>query len=391
MKNRFLLLGIVVSLLIGCESDDTATIIINDYGNSNNNGGGTSAINLSGVYTEDLTLDAANNYLITGPVLMASGTTLTIPAGMTVKAQPVGVNAYIAIQQGARINAVGSASNPIVFTSNANSPSSGDWGGIVMCGFAPINSTPDGSSDTSTSEVGGLSYGGNSPSDNSGSLQYVRIEYAGGAIDGNAELNGLSLYAIGSGTVVDYIQIYEGSDDGVEFFGGTVNVSHLVVVNSEDDSVDWTEGYTGNLTDVYIQHGASHDKAFECDGYNTDFSNEGGYFSAPNVTNVTIVGANDAGEAVRLRAGTQGIFTNVVMIDFDEAFDLDGDTGSNPTGQGVLDGLLQVIDVTFNNVTTKLNNGTGYTFTEADFISGDGNGTGTNVATWGAGWTVGIN
>ncbi len=391
MKNRFLLLGIVVSLLIGCESDDTATIIINDYGNSNNNGGGTSAINLSGVYTEDLTLDAANNYLITGPVLMASGTTLTIPAGMTVKAQPVGVNAYIAIQQGARINAVGTASNPIVFTSNANSPSSGDWGGIVMCGFAPINSTPDGSSDTSTSEVGGLSYGGNSPSDNSGSLQYVRIEYAGGAIDGNAELNGLSLYAIGSGTVVDYIQIYEGSDDGVEFFGGTVNVSHLVVVNSEDDSVDWTEGYTGNLTDVYIQHGASHDKAFECDGYNTDFSNEGGYFSAPNVTNVTIVGANDAGEAVRLRAGTQGIFTNVVMIDFDEAFDLDGDTGSNPTGQGVLDGLLQVIDVTFNNVTTKLNNGTGYTFTEADFISGDGNGTGTDVATWGAGWTVGIN
>ncbi len=391
MKNRFLLLGIVVSLLIGCESDDTATIIINDYGNSNNNGGGTSAINLSGVYTEDLTLDAANNYLITGPVLMASGTTLTIPAGMTVKAQPVGVNAYIAIQQGARINAVGTAANPIVFTSNASSPSSGDWGGIVMCGFAPINSTPDGSSDTSTSEVGGLSYGGNSPSDNSGSLQYVRIEYAGGAIDGNAELNGLSLYAIGSGTVVDYIQIYEGSDDGVEFFGGTVNVSHLVVVNSEDDSVDWTEGYTGNLTDVYIQHGASHDKAFECDGYNTDFSNEGGYFSAPNVTNVTIVGANDAGEAVRLRAGTQGIFTNVVMIDFDEAFDLDGDTGSNPTGQGVLDGLLQVIDVTFTNVTTKLNNGTGYTFTEADFISGDGNGTGTNVATWGAGWTVGIN
>lgn len=391
MKNRFLLLGIVASLLIGCESDDTATIIINDYGNSNNNGGGNSAINLSGVYTEDLTLDAANDYLITGPVLMASGTTLTIPAGMTVKAQPVGVNAYIAIQQGARINAVGTASNPIVFTSNASSPSSGDWGGIVMCGFAPINSTPDGSSDTSTSEVGGLSYGGNSPADNSGSLQYVRIEYAGGAIDGNAELNGLSLYAIGSGTVVDYIQIYEGSDDGVEFFGGTVNVSHLVVVNSEDDSVDWTEGYTGNLTDVYIQHGASHDKAFECDGYNTDFSNEGGYFSSPNVTNVTIVGANDAGEAVRLRAGTQGIFTNVVMIDYDEAFDLDGDTGSNPTGQGVLDGLLQVIDITFNNVTTKLNNGTGYTFTEADFISGDGNGTGTDVATWGAGWTVGIN
>jgi hypothetical protein len=134
----------------------------------------------------------------------------------------------------------------------------------------------------------------------------------------------------------------------------------------------------------------SHDKAFECDGYNSDFSNEGGYFSAPNVNNVTVAGANDASEAIRLRAGTQGIFTNIVLNDFDEGFDLDGDTGDNPTGQGVLDGLLQVIDVTFNNVTTKLKNDTGFTFTEADFISGDGNGTGTDVTSWGSGWTVGI-
>ncbi len=240
--------------------------------------------------------------------------------------------------------------------------------------------------------MGGLSYGGNADADNSGNLQYVRIEYAGGAIDGNAELNGLSLYAVGSGTTIDYVQIFEGSDDGIEFFGGTVDVSHIVVVNSEDDSIDWTEGFTGSLTDVYIKHGSFHDKAFECDGYNTDFSNEAGYFSAPEITNVTVVGTGLAGnEAFRLREGTQGIFTNVVVIDFEEAFDLDGDTGDNTTGQGVLDDLLQVVDVTFNNVTTKLKNDTGYTFTEADFISGDGNGTGTDIATWGAGWTVGIN
>ena len=107
--------------------------------------------------------------------------------------------------------------------------------------------------------------------------------------------------------------------------------------------------------------------------------------------NVTVVGANDASEAIRLRAGTQGIFTNVVLNDFDEGFDLDGDTGDNPTGQGVLDGNLAVIDVTFNNVVTKLKNDTGYTFTEADFITGDGNGTGTDISSWGSGWTVGIN
>ncbi|NNL00886.1 MAG: multidrug transporter [Eudoraea sp.] len=399
MKNKFLLIGMIASLVIACESDDTADIIITDNSvinnTTNNEGGneepGATTVNLSGVYLEDLTLDAANDYIITGPVLMSAGTTLTIPAGLTVRAQPVGVNAYIAIQQGAQINAVGTSTDPIILTSNASSPSSGDWGGLVICGSAPINSTIDGSTDTSTSEVGGLSYGGNTPADDSGSLQYVRIEYAGGAIDGNAELNGLSMYAVGSGTTVDYVEIFEGSDDGIEFFGGTVNANHIVVVNAEDDSIDWTEGYTGTLTDVYIQHGTSHDKAFECDGYNTDFSNEAGYFSGPTVTNVTVIGANDGSEAVRLRAGTQGLFTNMVLTDFEEAFDLDGDTGDNPTGQGVLDGVLGITDVTFNNIVTKLKNDTGFTFTEADFITGDGNGTGTDVATWGAGWTIGVN
>ena len=318
---------------------------------------------------------------------MAAGTTLTVPAGMTVKAAPVGVNAYIAIQQGARIIANGTANNPIVFTSNAATPSTGDWGGLVVCGSASINSTAVGSTETSTTEVGGLSYGGNTDEDDSGSLEYVRIEYAGGAIDGNSELNGLSLYAVGNGTNIDYVQIYQGSDDGVEFFGGTVNVSHLSVVGSEDDSVDWTEGYAGTLTDVYVEHTASHDKAFECDGYNTDFSNSGGYFSAPNITNVTIVGTDDGGEAIRLRAGTQGIFTNVLISDFAEGFDLDGDSGDNPTGQGVLDGVLQVIDVTFTNVDLNLKNDTGFTFNDDDFFSGIGNGTGTDYATWGAGWT----
>ncbi len=393
MKKKLLLIVLAGTFWTACERDDTPDIIINDIRNEeNNNGnGGDETVNLSGVFTEDLTLEAGVEYLITGPVLMAEGTTLTIPAGMTVKAQPVGVNAYIAIQQGARINASGTGTSPIVFTSNSSSPSAGDWGGIVICGRASINSTAAGSTDTATSEVGGLSYGGNIDNDNSGTLQYVRIEYAGGAIDGNAELNGLSMYAVGSGTTVDFVQIFEGSDDGVEFFGGTVNASHIAVVNAEDDSIDWTEGYTGTLTNVYIQHGVSHDKAFECDGYNTDFSNETGTFSAPNVNNVTVIGANDGSEAIRLRAGTQGLFTNVVITDYDEGFDLDGDTGDNPTGQGVIDGLLGVTDVTFNNVTTKLKNDTGFTFSESDFISGDGNGTGTDVASWGAGWTVGIN
>lgn len=397
MKNKFLFLGIAAALFIACESDDTSDIVINDNSvtTTNNNSGGETptetTVNLNGLYTTNLTLDPDVEYIITGPVLMANGTTLTIPAGMTIKAEPIGVNAYIAIQQGARINAIGTASEPIILTSNATVPSSGDWGGLVLCGKAPINSTPDGSDDIATSEVGALAFGGNIPADNSGNVEYVRIEYAGGAIDGNAELNGLSVYGVGTGTTIDYVQVFEGSDDGFEFFGGTVNASHLVVVNAEDDSIDWTEGFVGTLTDVYVQHGTSHDKAFECDGFNTDFSNEAGYFSAPTVTNATIVGnpadiANES-EAIRLRAGTRFTFNNIVINDFDEGFDLD----DADTGVGVVNDDSNIIDVTFNTVTTTLKNDTGSVFEEADVISGVGNGTGTDIATWGAGWTVGIN
>ena len=398
MKNKFLFLGIAAALFIACEADDTSDIVINDSSvtnNTTNNGttGGSESttVDLNGLYSQDLTLDADTEYIITGPVLIADGATLTIPAGMTIKAEPIGVNAYIAIQQGAKINAVGTASNPIVFTSNAANPSSGNWGGVVLLGKAPINSTPVDSENIATSEVGALAYGGNVPNDDSGIIKYARIEYAGGAIDGNAELNGLSVYAVGNQTIIDYVEVYEGSDDGFEFFGGTVEAKHLVVVNAEDDSIDWTEGFAGSVTDAYIQHGTSHDKAFECDGYNTDFSNEGGYYSNPTITNVTVVGANDGSEAVRLRAGTQGTFTNIVLNDFGKGFRLDGDAGDNPTGQGVLDDVLNIIDVTFNEVTTTMENNTGEVFNESDLITGVGNGTGTDIATWGAGWTVGIN
>jgi hypothetical protein len=187
------------------------------------------------------------------------------------------------------------------------------------------------------------------------------------------------------------VESFEGKDDGFEFFGGTVNVSYLYSVNNQDDSIDWTEGYTGTITHAYVKHGPNHDKGIEADGYNTDFSNAGGYFSKPNVTNLTIIGqGNTSGtEAIRLRAGTQGIFTNLLIQGFEEGFDLDGDAGDNPTGAGVTSGDLNVTDVTFTDVTTKVKNDTGVAFNiDGDFIkSGDGNGTGTDYAAWGAGWT----
>lgn len=393
MKNNLLLALAFITICFSCTTDDTSDIIINDNSVTNNNNGGNTDVQtifLSGTYTENLTLDANNTYKVNGSLIMSSGTTLTIPAGMTIKALSSGADVYIAISQGARIIANGTADNPIVFTSDASSPAAGDWGGLILLGKAPINSVTGNA--TSTSEIASLPYGGTDAADDSGSLRYVRVEYSGGAADGQSENNGFSFYGVGNGTLVEYVQAYEGKDDGFEFFGGTVNTSYVSVVNCQDDSLDWTEGFSGSITNAYVKHGVQHDKGIEADGYNTDFSNAAGFYSKPTVSNIIIIGiGNTTGtEAVRLRAGTQGIFNNLLIQGFEEGFDLDGDAGDNPTGAGVVSGDLNVTNVTFSDVTTKVKNDTGVTFNiDGDFIvSGDGNGTGTDYVTWGANWTI---
>lgn len=392
MKNNLLLGMAIVSLLFSCTKDDTSDIVINDNSvtNNNNGGGGTTdpqTIFLSGTYTTDLTLDANNTYKVNGSLIMATGTTLTIPSGMTIKALAAGSNVYIAISQGAKINANGTADSPIILTSDATSPAAGDWGGLILLGKAPINSVTG--SATSTSEIASLPYGGQDPADDSGVVRYMRIEYSGGAADGQSENNGFSFYGVGNGTLVEYVESFEGKDDGFEFFGGTVNVNYLYSVNNQDDSIDWTEGFSGTITNAYVKHGTDHDKALEGDGYNTDFSNAAGYYAKPTFTNVTFDGLGSAtdGEAVRLRAGTQGIFNNIKITGFGKAFNIVGDAGDNPTGAGVLSGDLHASNVTFVDVTTKVTNATAETFDDTVFIDGDGNGTGTDFATWGAGWT----
>jgi len=393
MKNLLLSLTLVTMVFTSCTTDDTADIVINDNSVTNNNNGGggeddPETIFLTGTYSEDLTLDANNTYKLNGPVIMADGTTLTIPAGMTIEALASGADIYIAIAQGAKIIANGTLDNPIVFTSGASAPNAGDWGGLILLGKAPINSVSGAA--TSTSEIASLPYGGTDTADNSGSLRYVRVEYSGGAADGQSENNGFSFYGIGNATVVEYIQAFEGKDDGIEFFGGTVNASFVSVINAQDDSIDWTEGFSGTITNAYVKHGVEHDKGIEADGFNTDIGNNSNpiFFSKPTVNNLTIVGlgSGTGNEAIRLRAGTQGIFTNVMILGFAEGFDLDGDQGDSPTGTGVLSGDLSVTDVTFTDVTLKMKNDTGEVFAEADFISGDGNGTGTDYSSWGATW-----
>ena len=399
MRNKFLFaMTVAAALFTSCGEDGTSDIVINDNSvtTTNNNtttGGGNTgnqgqAINLTGSITADTILDIANTYTITGPTVVESGATLTIPPGMTIKAAATGADVYLAIAAGGKIIAEGTSTNPIVMTSAAATPNAGDWGGLIILGNAPTNVVASG---TATSEIGNLPYGGTNVSDNSGILRFVRVEYSGGKASGQSENNGISFYGVGNGTIVENIQVFAGKDDGVEFFGGTVNVSKVSVVDAEDDSIDWTEGYSGTITDAYVKHGPNHDKGIEADGYNTDVGNLSNpiYFSKPTVTNLTIVGlgSGTGNEAIRLRAGTQGIFTNVWIEGFNEGFDLDGDQGDNPTGAGVLSGDLNVNSVIFADVNVNMKNDTGATFTEADFLTVDPNGTGTDYATWGAGWT----
>ena len=382
--NKFLLelFTAVTILLVGCAADDTADVTVNINGGTNQNPSGTV---IGGTLTGDLTLTTGTEYDLTSALIVPSGVTLTIEPGVVVRAT-TGSDVYVAVQQDGMIMAEGTSTNPIVFTSNSATPNPGDWGGLIVLGRAPINSVVGGTA-TSTSEIGGLPYGGNMVNDNSGIIRYVRIEYSGGAADAASENNGFSFYGVGNGTTIDFIQAFEGADDGVEFFGGTVNASHISVVGAQDDSVDWTEGFTGTLTDIYIEHRQSHDKGIEGDGFNTDIGNNSNpvFWSAPTVNNITIngLGSSNGNEAIRLRAGTRAIFNNVKLEGFEEGYDLD----DSETGTGVTNGDTGVTDISFTDVTLNLKNDTGTMFDASTFFTGVGNGTGADYNSWNSGWT----
>ncbi|WP_408040044.1 hypothetical protein, partial [Tenacibaculum amylolyticum] len=234
---------------------------------------GVTSENLAGEVTGNVTLNASIEYKLTSAFVVKDGGKLTIPAGTTIKATG-GTSAYIAVAQGGQIFVEGTASNPVIMTSGAASPAPKDWGGLVVCGKAPTNIGA-----VATSEVAGLTYGGSTTDDNSGSIRYLRIEYTGATFNSSKEFNGLSLFGVGNGTTVEYVQSFEGGDDGIEFFGGTVNGRYLVATNSGDDSIDFADGWAGTGEYWYISGSA---KA------GIEGSNNGNDGNATPVTNATL-------------------------------------------------------------------------------------------------------
>lgn len=267
---------------------------------------------LTGSLSENKTLEANKKYLLSGDYIVETGATLTIPEGVTIVAQADDDKVdYILVQQGAKIVAEGTAENPIVMT--ATKKEAGAWGGIHICGKA--HSNVEGG--TGKSEIGDATYGGSDDADNSGVLKYVRIEYSGYAFDSEHEANGFTFYGVGNGTTIEYCQAYKGSDDGFEFFGGSVNVKHVVSVSCSDDSFDWTEGWNG-----YGQFMVAYQEAEETLGYDCDClmecDNNGDNFGAtpvahPTLANLTLIGNGGSKQGIRLRAGTQASIYNALI------------------------------------------------------------------------------
>ena len=244
-------------------------------------------ITLKGRISKDTLLKAGNTYILSGLVYMVNNATMKVEPGVNVRGDYQGSNvAALIITRGAKLVADGTQENPIVFTSNSPVPRSGDWGGIVICGKASVNSTFAGSipgvitgAGTYQVEGGvdnsfgdGIAGGGSTPNDNdsSGVLRYVRIEYAGYAYQPDKEINSLTMAAVGRKTVIDYVQVTYAKDDAFEWFGGTVNCAHLIAYKTQDDDFDADNGFSGNVQFGIVLRDStiadiSRSEAFECD------------------------------------------------------------------------------------------------------------------------------
>jgi len=321
---------------------------------------------LSGTFCGSLLWEQANTYLLDGPVFIgddANTSVLTIEPGTVIKGLGTTPPGMLVIRRHSMILAEGTAAHPIVFTSNmpVGQRGSGDWGGLILNGRAPVNECyPAGGC---LGEGSSGEYGGNVPNDNSGSLKYVRVEFAGHVFTSDDELNGIAFQGVGSGTQVDYVQVHQNQDDGIEMFGGTVNLKHALVTGCVDDQFDWTFGWTGMAQYVVMQMwSTAGDNGIEAD--NNENNHDIVPRSDPKLANFTIVApGGDPVNGPKFRRGTGVLFCNSLV-------------------QGTYSGAALAIDnpSTFLHASinhTQVHNTTGVNFntaeTETLFNAGTGN------------------
>ncbi len=311
------------------------------------------------------TLTAGNVYLLKGAVYVPDGATLTIEPGTIIKGDKA-TNGSLVVRQGGTLLANGTADRPIVFTSNqaVGSRAPGDWGGVVITGRAPVNFTSG--SGTVEGYESPIPYGGTNASDNSGSLKFVRIEFAGIALTPGNEINGLTLAGVGAGTTLEHIQVMFSGDDAFEFFGGTVNAKYLVAARTTDDMFDTDNGFAGHvqyalgLADPNLSDQAGASNGFESDNDANGSTN--GPVTSGAFANVTILGpqattgatlpagGNKYGQAAQIRRNSALSFYNVVFAGWPKGLNIDG-TASQANYDG---GTLKVMGTTLAGIPAGL-------------------------------------
>lgn len=317
--------------------------------------------------SENTTWVSDKVYILSTRVAVLSGATLTIEPGTIIKGEVgSGPNATaLIIARGAKIMAEGTASAPIIFTTVADeiqpgqidSPNmspelDGLWGGVIVLGNAPISAVNPSIQieGIPPSDQNGL-YGGSDVSDNSGVLKYISIRHGGANIGEGNEINGLTLGGVGNGTIIENIEVIANQDDGVEWFGGSVNVKNVIVWNSGDDALDTDQSWSGTMDNFIIICGESTDHALEVDGP------EGSFLAAHTLRNGTIKGAVNS-EIGDFRDGARGTFENIYIFDFPNPADGRGDFSLS--GQESIDNFNNSVLV-FSNLEITLPNGVSLT------------------------------
>lgn len=325
-------------------------------------------ITVSGDITSDTRWYANARYFLSGFVYVKNNASLTIEPGTIIKGVS-GTKGALIIERGSKILAQGTAIQPIVFTSDKpkGQRSYGDWGGLVICGNAPTNKHDNGTG-IGIAEGGiGSVYGGNNAADNSGILQYVRIEFPGIPLTAtaNSEINGLTLYSVGSATTIDHIQVSYSGDDSYEWFGGNVNAKHLVAFRGWDDDFDTDNGYTGKVQFfVSLRDPAIADQS-QSNGFESDNDADGSTLTpvtAPVFCNGTILGPlvtpsttinSLYRNAMHIRRGSRLSVYNSVFAGWPTGLYIDGQKGDSPAQAAA--NVLQIENCILSGMTTNFN------------------------------------
>ena len=309
---------------------------------------GTRVCQLTGTITSDVLLTSNNLYELVGKVVVGGDNTdsavLSVQAGSTVFG---GTDVdFLVISRGSQLVVNGTRTAPVTFTSQSDvegtadiDTTRGEWGGVVINGNAPINDCPEGAAGGTAEcvkegEANSGTFGGADPEDSSGKLNYMVVKFAGSNVDPENQLNGIAFQAVGSGTEVDYVQVHNNLDDGIEFFGGTVNASHIVLTGNADDSLDWTDGWQGSVQYLVIDQGGSADNGIEAD--NREGDETATPRSLPSIANMTLTG-NPGERAIRLRRGTGLALFNSIVRDAASCLRVQGDSLSQ-LGSGIVFG-----------------------------------------------------